>query len=191
MSGFPQRGFPAAFQRRLRARFRQGGLIAYPTESCFGLGCDPRNYRAVRQLLRLKRRPQAKGLILVADAFQHLARYLAPLDGAAQRLTAATWPGPHTWLIPASRKTLPWLRGQHRSIAVRVTAHPVAAALSHVLNSALVSTSANLAGQKPLKTQAACVRAFGNKVLVVPGKIGARKNPSTIQDLVSGKILRQ
>ncbi len=180
----------AAFLQRLRCHFRRGGLIAYPTESCFGLGCDPRNARAVRCLLRLKGRPQNKGLILIADKAQRLKGYIAPLDAAQQQRVGETWPGPHTWLAPVGKKAARWLRGQHNSIAVRVTAHPLAAALSHCLGSALVSTSANRAGLKPLKTYTACRKAFGDRVLAVPGKIGNRKKPSIIRDLASGRIIR-
>jgi L-threonylcarbamoyladenylate synthase len=180
----------APFAGRLRAHFRQGGLIAYPTESCYGLGCDPRSYGAVRRLLRLKGRPQAKGLILIADTFRSLAPYAAPLAEDLQARLGSTWPGPHTWLVPASRRTPRWLRGRHASIALRVTAHPVAAGLCRMLGSALVSTSANQAGRRPLKSYRDCVRAFGGSVLVVPGRIGARRKPSTIQDLLTGRIIR-
>jgi L-threonylcarbamoyladenylate synthase len=179
-----------AFLARLRGHFRRGGLIAYPTESCYGLGCDPRNARAVRHLIRLKGRPQHKGLILIADRYARLQPYLAPLTTLQQQSIFPTWPGPHTWLMPVARKTPRWLRGEFATLAVRITAHPGAAALCRALGSALVSTSANRAGLKPLKTYAACVKAFGNEVLVVPGRIGKRKKPSTIQDLTSGKLVR-
>lgn len=179
-----------SLSRRLRAHFRDGGLIAYPTESCYGLGCDPRNARAVQRLLRLKGRPQAKGLILIADRFSRLQRYLAPLTPAQRQTIAPTWPGPHTWLLPVSRSTPRWLRGSHASLAVRVTAHPGAAALCHTLGSALVSTSANRAGMVPLKNYAACLKAFGKQAWVIPGRVGKRKQPSTIQDLASGRIIR-
>ena len=180
----------AGFLDRLRAHFRRGGLIAYPTESCYGLGCDPRNARAVKRLLRLKGRPQNKGLILIADCYCRLQPYLAPLTTLQQQTVFPTWPGPHTWLVPVSRKTPRWLRGKYPTLAVRVTAHPGAAALCHALGSALVSTSANRAGFKPLKSYAACLKAFGNEVLVVPGRVGKRKKPSLIQDLTSGRIVR-
>ncbi|MFA7241294.1 MAG: Sua5/YciO/YrdC/YwlC family protein [Sulfuricellaceae bacterium] len=180
----------AGFLDRLRAHFRRGGLIAYPTESCYGLGCDPRNARAVRRLLRLKGRPQGKGLILIAERFSRLQPYLAPLSAQQRQRLFSTWPGPHTWLTPAARNTPRWLRGKFPNLAVRVSAHPGAAALCHALGSALISTSANRAGLKPLKTCAACRKAFGSQVLVVPGRIGRRKKPSIIQDLVSGSVVR-
>jgi len=186
----PSLPIPSAFHRRLRAHFRSGGLIAYPTESCFGLGCDPHNPRAVRNLLRLKARPQAKGLILIAADPNQLRGFIVPLDETQQAKVEATWPGPNTWLAPAGPQAGRWLRGEHATLAVRVTAHPGAAALCRALGSALVSTSANRAGQQPLKTAAACRSAFGEQVLVVPGRIGGSKKPSTIRDLASGRIIR-
>jgi L-threonylcarbamoyladenylate synthase len=183
--------YSAALIRRVRAHLERGGVIAYPTESCYGLGCDPRSYRAVRQILQLKNRPRSKGLILVVDRFCRLQRYVRPPTAEQSQLLNRTWPGPHTWLMPASRHAPRWLRGHHDDIAVRVTAHPDTAALCRALGLALVSTSANRAGLVPLKTYAACARAFGRSVLVMPGRVGTRKTPSTIQHLVSGRIFRK
>jgi len=182
--------YSAALIRKVCAHLKGDGIIAYATESCYGLGCDPRNARAVRRLLQLKGRPQSKGLILIADRFSRLARYVLPPTDEQKKQLDQTWPGPQTWLMPASRHTPHWLCGRHKSIAVRVTAHPDAAELCRALGTALVSTSANRAGLKPLKTHAACVKAFGQRVLVLPGRIGARKTPSTIQHLLTGKIIR-
>lgn len=182
--------YSTALIRKVHAHLANGGVIAYATESCYGLGCDPRNARAVSRLLQLKGRPQSKGLILIADRFSRLARYVLPPTAEQSKRLGQTWPGPHTWLMPASRHTPRWLRGRHESIAVRVTAHPDAAELCWALGTALVSTSANHAGLKPLKTYAACFKTFGRSVLVLPGRVGARKNPSTIQHLLTGRIIR-
>ncbi|MDP2155585.1 MAG: Sua5/YciO/YrdC/YwlC family protein [Sulfuricella sp.] len=182
--------YSAVLIQKVRAHFSGGGIIAYATESCYGLGCDPRNARAVRRLLKLKGRPQSKGLILIADRYSRLRRYVLPPTAEQSRQLDQTWPGPHTWLMPASRHTPRWLRGRHESIAVRVTAHPDAAELCRALGSALVSTSANRAGLKPFKTYAACAKAFGQNVLALPGRVGARKMPSTIQHLLTGRIIR-
>lgn len=177
--------------RGLRKRLQQGALIAYPTESCFGLGCDPGNRDAVKRLLRIKRRPQHKGLILVAADIRQLKRYIAPLSAEQLSRLSSTWPGPHTWLIPASKHCPAWLRGRHASIACRISAHPVVSRLCHGTGMALVSTSANRAGGKAIKSARECMRQFGRQVIVIPGRIGRRNRPSTIQDLVSGKILRK
>ena len=177
--------------RALRKHLRRGSLIAYPTESCYGLGCDPANRVAINRLLHLKRRPQAKGLILIAAAFRQLRPYVAALTPAQQRQVNATWPGPHTWLLPASANCPPWLTGKHHSIAVRITAQPDAARLCRGLNMALVSTSANQSGGKPAKTRRDCQRLFGSRVKILPGRIGKQRKPSTIQDLATGKIIRK
>jgi L-threonylcarbamoyladenylate synthase len=167
-----------------------GGVIAYPTESCFGLGCDPRNPHAVERLLRIKGRPERKGLILIASSLKQLKPYLAPLKPADINRLNSKWPGPHTWLVPASHNCPSWLTGRHSTIAVRVTAHPSTARLCREAGMALVSTSANRSGQKPARMASECSRLFGSKVRVIPGRIGKRRKPSTIQDLATGKILR-
>jgi L-threonylcarbamoyladenylate synthase len=176
---------------RIRRHLQRGGVIAYPTESCYGLGCDPMNPHAVKRVLKLKRRSPAKGLILIAAHPRQLRLYLAKLSPELTQRMRSRWPGPHTWLVPASRDCPAALRGTHDTVAVRVTAHLVASELCHAANMALVSTSANLSGGKPAKTAAECRRLFGKRVLVIPGPIGVRRRPSTIQDLVTGKIIRK
>jgi len=177
--------------RKVRAHLRHGGLIAYATESCYGLGCDPLNRRAVQRLLRLKQRPQSKGLLLIADRFERLAPFVAALDPRERASLPQWWPGPNTLLLPAARRTPRWLRGSHDSIGVRVTAHPGAASLCRRLGMALVSSSANRSGLRPLKTYADCVRSFGRDALVLRGKVGKRKSPSTIIDFHSGRLIRK
>lgn len=174
----------------IRRHLQRGGVIAYATESCYGLGCDPRNRSAVKKILRLKGRPQAKGLILIGSAFQQFRRYLAPVGAALTVRFKDYWPGPYTLLLPAARRCPSWLTGRHAKLAVRITAHPDAARLCRQLDMALVSTSANRAGRPALKSAAACRRAFGDAVWVLPGRIGRRRRPSTIIDPASGGVLR-
>jgi len=176
--------------RALQQHLKNGGVIAYPTESCYGLGCDPNNRNAVKKILRLKKRPQAKGVILIAARFKQLQPFIAPLT--TQQITRAqsAWPGPHTWLMPARKHCPAWLTGKHNSLAVRVTAHPDAARLCKNAGMALVSTSANLSGGKAARTARHCRELFGNQVLIVPGLVGRRRKPSTIQDLLTGRIIR-
>jgi L-threonylcarbamoyladenylate synthase len=176
--------------RRLRAWLLRGGVIAYATESCFGLGCDPRNARAVRRILTLKGRPQAKGLILIGSDFRQFARFLAPVPAPLASRFPAWWPGPNTLLLPASRRCPRWLTGRHDKLAVRVTAHAGTARLCHALGMALVSTSANRSGRRALKSATACRRAFGDRVRVLPGRIGRRRTPSRILDPLSGTVVR-
>jgi len=174
----------------LRVHLRRGGLIAYPTESCYGLGCDPRNPRALQRLIRLKGRSAAKGLLLIADRFKRLKPFIRPLSAADRTRVERSWPGPVTWVVPASANCLPELTGGRPTIAVRVTAHAGAARLCRTLGMALVSTSANKSGRKPAKTAAECRRIFGARVRVIAGRIGRRRRPSTLIDLATGTLLR-
>ena len=176
--------------RRLAAYLRRGGLIAYPTESCYGLGCDPDNRGAVQRLLKLKQRPQHKGLILIAAKYRQIARYLQPLAPSQQQQLRNAGAQAITYLMPTLATTPRWLRGSHDTLAVRLTAHKQAAQLCSSVNSALVSTSANRSGQRPAKTYAQCQRLFGRKVWVLPGQVGKRKKPSTIRMWGDGKIIR-
>ncbi len=170
---------------------RAGGVVAYPTESCYGLGCDPRNMQAVRRLLRCKQRPAHLGLILIASRFEQLLPFIAPVDTHVLAQARASWPGPFTWLLPAPARVSRLLRGAHATIAVRVTAHPVAAALCRHARSAIVSTSANRHGRAPARSVAGVVREFGSDVdYVLPGRIGAQARPSEIRDAMTGAVIR-
>ena len=180
-----------ASYRRIAAHLRRGGLIAYPTESCYGLGCDPGNRSAVLRLLRLKQRPQQKGLIVIASKYRQVARYLQPLTPAEQHKLIAAGAQAITYLMPVRHSAPRWLRGSHDTLAVRFSAHREAAALCDSLDMALVSTSANCSGQHPARTYAQCRRMFGRKVLVLPGHVGKRKKPSTIRAWANDKIMRE
>jgi len=176
--------------RALAAHLKRGGLIAYPTESCYGLGCDPDNRNAVQRLLKLKQRPQHKGLILIAASYHQVARYLQLLTPAEQRQLHEAGAQAITCLMPAHHSAPRWLRGMYDTLAVRITAHRQAVRLCRGVNSALVSTSANRSGQRPAKTYAQCQRLFGCKVWVLPGRVGKRKKPSTIRMWENNKIIR-
>jgi L-threonylcarbamoyladenylate synthase len=170
---------------------RAGGVLAYATESCFGLGCNPFDVRAIRRILAIKGRPTHKGLIVIAANLQQLRPLIRPLTPAQLATVQRYWPGPYTFLLPASRRVPTLLRGRHDKIAVRISAHGEAAALCRALGSPLVSTSANRAGQKSLKTARGCRQAFSRQqVLTLQGRIGKRRKPSTIIDLDSGRVLR-
>ena len=176
--------------RNIAAHLKRGGLIAYPTESCYGLGCDPRKRSAVLRLLKLKQRPQSKGLILIASKYAQLAPYLQAITHDEPDVLKSGGAQAITYLMPAKANCPRWLRGAHDTLAVRITAHREAEALCRALNMALVSTSANRSGDRPARSYADCVRRFGRKVMVLPGRVGKRKKPSTIRAWASGKIIR-
>ena len=169
-----------------------GGVIAYPTEAVWGLGCDPWNQNAVEKILEIKRRPVEKGLIIVASTQEQIAPLLETLSDEQKELLNSTWPGPVTWLIPDTNKWTPeWVRGEHTSIAVRVSAHTLVRELCEAWGKPLVSTSANRAGEEALIEQADVVFQLGEELdLVIEGKVGESSSPSQIRDLVTGKVLR-
>jgi L-threonylcarbamoyladenylate synthase len=168
-----------------------GGVIAYPTEAVFGLGCDPLNPDAVQRLLALKQRPMHKGLILIAADMAQLIPFIAPLSDKDKARLAVTWPGPHTWLLPARADTPRWLRGSHSSIAVRITAHPITAALCRAAGQALVSTSANPAGRPPARNAFQTRRYFPNGLDdILHSAVGTENGPTAIRDLATGRLLR-
>ncbi|MGB4812387.1 MAG: L-threonylcarbamoyladenylate synthase [Methylophilaceae bacterium] len=175
----------------LKQHLKRGGLIAYATESCFGLGCDPRNEKAIQKLLKLKQRDATKGLILIGKNARQLAPFVASLSPQLKHKMQRAWPGAHTWLVPASQRCPPVLTGGRDTIAVRVPGLKLSRDLCQVAGMALVSTSANMSGQHAIKTYAACLRKFAGRVLVIHGKIGVRRKPSRIQDLITDQIIRQ
>jgi L-threonylcarbamoyladenylate synthase len=181
---------PAYTVRKIILHLRRGGLIAYPTESCYGLGCDPNNRRAVQRILKRKQRPQNKGLILIASDYHQVARYLQPLTPQQQQHLKDAGAQAITYLMPVKPSCPRWLRGAHDTLAVRFTAHPHARQLCVSANSALVSTSANRSGQRPAKTYAECLRLFGKNAWVLPGRTGKHKKPSTIRMWADDKIIR-
>jgi L-threonylcarbamoyladenylate synthase len=144
----------------------------------------------VLKLLRLKRRAQHKGLILIAYSYNQLARYLQPLNVAEQSRLKDDGAKAITYLMPVKKSTPRWLRGSHDTLAVRLTAHPQARQLCRGVNSALVSTSANISGMRPAKTYAQCQRLFGNSAWVLPGLVGKRRQPSKILAWLDGRIVR-
>ncbi|QIB65664.1 L-threonylcarbamoyladenylate synthase [Kineobactrum salinum] len=178
----------------LRAAVRalaQGGVLACPTEAVWGLSCDPDNPEAVSRLLELKQRPLEKGLILVAASAAQLQPLLAPLTEAQRSKLSLSWPGPTTWLVPHGGRLPPWVHGDHDTVALRVSAHPVVAALCHAWGGPLVSTSANPAGCKPATTAFQVRRYFRQQLdYIVPGAVGTAARPSVIRDLLTDRIIR-
>lgn len=188
---FPPRVASHAYLQALKAHLKQGGVIAYPTGSCFGLGGLPSHPRAIRHIIKLKKRPQHKGLIVIGAHKRQFKRLIQPLNTAQTAQVNQYWPGPYTFLCPSSGRVLPTLRGQQNTtLAVRVDAHPIARQLCHRLNTALISTSANFSGGVSCKTTRQTQALFGHHVAIVSGRIGQDHRPSTIFDLKTGHKLR-
>ena len=164
-------------------------MVAYPTEGVYGFGCLPDDPEAVFRILGIKQRDPLQGLLLIAAD-------LAQLDGwidlpAGVEALPGTLAKPVTWIVPATDAVPLWIRGRHAGVGVRITAHPVAAALCRVAGSALVSTSANIAGRPPLTRPWPLRRQFRKAVdAIVPGACGPASGPSEIRTIGDGSVLR-
>jgi L-threonylcarbamoyladenylate synthase len=169
----------------------QGGVVAYPTEAVYGLGCDPRCEEAVGRILAIKRRDPAKGLILIAAETDQLLPFIESLPEIRMAEVLASWPGANTWLLPARRGAPYWLTGRFETLAVRVTAHPLASALCRAFGGAIVSTSANRADRPPARTPFVVRRALGSGPdHILFGACAGSDRPSVIRDGLTGRVLR-
>lgn len=189
----PANPAPSAAIAAAAAALRAGGVVAYPTEAVYGLGCDPRNQAAFAHLFALKQRPPTLGVLLIAADFSQLVPWidLAAVPAEALARAQASWPGPHTWIFPRAADTPPWIAGAHAGIALRVTDHPLAGALCRAFGGAIVSTSANRHGEAPARAAATVARMFGTDLAaIVPGAVGGLERPTPIRDAISGEFLR-
>jgi len=168
---------------------KSGGVIAYPTEGVFGLGCLPSDDEAVQKLLAIKQRAPSKGLILLAASASQFGDWISLPAGI--RLPAPDPDRPITWIAPAGEKASYLIHGDNAGIAVRIATNPVALAICEAAGSPIVSTSANLSGQPVARNQFILRRQFGSLVdYIVPGHCGPSAGPSEIRDLLSGDVLR-
>lgn len=168
---------------------RSGGVIAYPTEGVFGLGCLPDDPGAVNRVLQMKQRSPSKGLILIASDASQLEAWIELSSAGA--LPEPDPDNPVTWIVPASKQVSRGVRGDKDGIAVRITMHPLARAICQAVASPIVSTSANLSGQAAAEDQADLHRQFGGLVdYIVPGDCGPSSGPSEIRILATGEVLR-
>ncbi len=177
--------------RRAADVLDRGGIVAHPTEGVWGLACDPLNEQAVSRLLHIKQRSPAQGLILIAHDYECLMPYLGAVAEWMDARVLPTWPGPVTWVLPAASWVPEWLTGGRETIAVRVTAHPVAAALSRAFGDALVSTSANISGRPAALNSTAVYARIGGLIdYLLAGKLQTPGKPSQIRDAESGALIR-
>lgn len=171
---------------------KKGGIIAYPTEGVFGLGCDPFNKKAVLRLLKIKERPIEKGLILVGASQQQFESLALDLSKTDWEKINQIFEVPCTWLVPASPKVPIWIRGLHNSVAIRIIQHPIAQKICEFFQNPLVSTSANKTGSPPCLTVKTVRQVFQDKIdLIVEAETLGLNKPSRMIDLLTGKILRK
>jgi L-threonylcarbamoyladenylate synthase len=172
-------------------RIASGGIIAYPTETLYGLGCDPFNGPAVLRLLELKQRAIEQGIILIASHFRQVESLLAPLPTATRQRVMYPGKQPVTWVLPCHPEIPYWMRGSHQSLAIRITTHPLAACLCDRWGGPLVSTSANIHGRRPATDPLSVRKAFRDELdYVLHDPAVATNRPSEIRDGITGAILR-
>lgn len=170
---------------------QDGGVIAAPTESVYGLSCDPDDSAAINRILALKLRPPGAGLILLCHEFEAARRWLAPVSDELLARANERWPGPVTFLFPRGEHTPDLLAGRHPTVAVRVTDHGPSRALCKAFGGAIVSTSANPHGQPPAKSVEDVQNYFGDRIDgILEGEGGGRDQPSEIVHLESGRVIR-
>ena len=169
-----------------------GEVIAWPTEAVWGLGCDPMNSTAVKKLLKIKNRRADQGLILIAADFEQVQHLLAPVTVCEMGRALGSWPGPVSWLFPVRKDTPTWLSGQHQTLAVRVTDHPLTRRLCRVFGGPLVSTSANPSALPAATNLRQVKKYFAGSGLAgyLNGELGIQQRVSEIRDLATDELIR-
>jgi len=168
---------------------RNGGVISYPTESVFGLGCDPLSEPAVKRILQLKKRSVDKGLIIIASNLLQLEPYIK--INPEERQIILNEKSVMTWLVRKSKLTPPWVSGKHSKIAIRISRHPLIIALCDEINQPIISTSANPAGAQPAISCQQSKDYFTNQIdLYMDDSTEISGQPTHIKDIESGIIIR-
>lgn len=141
---------PAAIAEAVEV-LRDHGVVAYPTDTLYGLAVDPRRDLAVRKLFAVKERDHSAAIALIA-ADPSQAEMIGVFGEAEHKLARAFWPGPLTIIVPSAPGLSRWISGELGTVGVRVPAHPVACALAGAFGFPLTATSANLSGRKAAET---------------------------------------
>lgn len=173
--------------------YLDGKVIAYPTEAVFGLGCDPDNIKAIKNLLSLKKRCATKGLILLASDFSQLKPYVDTSSFTDELLSdiLARWPDGITQVMPANKSISAYLTGKFETIAVRITSQPDVVALCNAVNKPIISTSANLSGDEEAKTWQQVSEKLGEHVdYIIQGETLGFTQPSKIMNAITGEVYR-
>ena len=174
---------------RLRRFILRGGLVAYPTESCYGLGCSPFLYKAIKRINTLKNRAKNKNFIVIGNNFPQLSSLINIMNANEKKKLHTKWPGPHTWLIEANIKSPKWLISSSK-IALRIPSFRPSRIIIKEINQPVISTSLNKSGKRSIKTYRDACRLFNGKVKIINGRVGRNRKPSSIQDFSTGMIHR-
>ena len=176
---------------RAVATLLAGGVVAYPTESVYGLGCDPWNRAAVARVFAVKQRPTRKRCIVIAADQRQLERLVDVRAREFSSFASRYWPGPVTLVAPARDEAPAWLVDADGTLATRVTNHPVARGLCASFRGPLISTSANRDGRPPARDALRVRAAFGTEIdSYVAGRVGGLATPTRIIDIRDGRMIR-
>ena len=169
---------------------RGQGVIAYPTEGVWGLGCDPFSRKAVNKLLKIKKRSVDRGLLLVATYIGQFDPFLKGLKREYYEELDRNWPGPITYLVPDNGYAPRWIVGKHQTLGLRVSNHSLIKTLC-ALTGPLVSTSANISGFPPIESANEIGEMFDQEIdYVLAGELGKLGKPTQIKDILTGELLR-
>ncbi len=172
-----------------RATLDSGGVVAYPTDTFYGLGADPQNPHAVRKLFSIKNRPANQPILLLISGPAEVNKWAAEITSEAERLMRLFWPGPLTLIFNANDKVLPELTAGTGTIGLRMPGNTLTRQLLAYLGNALTGTSANISGEKNPDSAAEIVKNLGEKIdLVLDGGKTAGGKPSTLVDVTRGEI---
>ena len=185
---------PESAISKARGILSSGGMVAFPTESFYGLGVDATNEKAIRQIFKLKLRASDQPLLLLISSPDDLGNYVEEIPGVAKKLIEQFWPGGLTIVFRVSQKLSPLLTASTGKIGIRLSSHPVATALAESLGTPVTGTSANISGQPACSTAYEVFETLGNKVdLILDGGKTKGGLGSTILDVTVDppKIFRE
>ncbi len=170
----------------------KGKIVAYPTESVFGIGCDPENEKSINKIIEIKNRSKQKGLIIIADEVKKLSKFIHKdyLDLFIKKSDIES--KPTTWIVPSPKHVLNLVKGEDSSVALRITQHPIASRICKYSNKAIISTSANISSKTPAKNSNEILMQFGEEIdIIVDGRVGDSIKPTQIVDLITNKVIRE
>lgn len=173
---------------------RQGGIVAFPTETCYGLAVDPFSCSAVASLFRVKKRHAEKPLLLLIDSQERLPAIVTAIPPEYIPLMDQYWPGPLTLVFPARKEISRQVTGNTGTVGVRISPHPLALELVRKMAQPLTATSANISGFPPARSAAEVLAMFHDRLdYILDGGETAAGLCSTVLGLRDGRlvILRQ
>ncbi len=166
---------------------RDGGVIVYPTDTVYGLGCDITSKHAVERIVRIKGRDPKKPMSFVCSDLTHISRY-ARVSNFAYRILKRFLPGPYTFILESSREVPKMLLTKQRTVGIRIPDHPVCLALVAELGNPILSTSANPSGEDPLNMPLEIREVLGSQVDLILECGVLPRVPSTVVSLVGDRV---